>query len=200
DAAGDLPVESMVEPAQPPRETADAGASSGPFESPDYDPHDQGVPASSGEQSQGTGRVERGLVAYAFVREEREREVRLSFRDVPADDLAAVFRSAGARLISLSGGRASTGESHLSAGDNTPPEEGAAPPKRKRRRKPSRYRTGDLSLRYFYALGDVVYTVTIATTTEVMHSISAIFPAAILSERELQDRLSIVFTRPGGDE
>src|SRR5438477_12582530 len=52
--------------------------------------------------------VERQLAQYAFVREERDREVRLTFREVPALHIARAFREAGAALISITGERLAT--------------------------------------------------------------------------------------------
>jgi len=48
-------------------------------------------------------------------------------------------------------------------------------------------------MRYFYALGDTVYTISITTASEVVSSIASVFPAAMLLEREVQERLAVVF-------
>ena len=135
--------------------------------------------------------VERQLAHYAFVREEREREVRLLFRDVPADDVAAAFRAAGASLITLAGERATP----------VPPAEAPvhgqveSEPRRRRKRKGSKP-LGALSLRYFYALGETVYTITITAPSGVVASVAPIFPVAALSEHELGERMAVVFQRP----
>ena len=62
---------------------------------------------TGGREQQPDDTVERKLAQYAFVREERDREVRLLFRDLPAPEMALSFRAAGANLITLSGERAS---------------------------------------------------------------------------------------------
>jgi hypothetical protein len=49
-------------------------------------------------------------------------------------------------------------------------------------------------LRYFYALRDTVYTVNIGFPTGVAGSISAVYPGALLLERELEARLKMVFS------
>ncbi len=138
--------------------------------------------------------VERQLAHYAFVREEREREVRLLFRDVPADDVAAAFRAAGASLITLAGERATP----ASAPEVSGKEQAERPPRRRRKRAGSQP-LGALSLRYFYALGETVYTITITAPSEVVASVAPIFPVAALSERELHDRMAVVFQRPETD-
>lgn len=48
-------------------------------------------------------------------------------------------------------------------------------------------------MRYFYALGETVYTITITAPSEVVASVAPIFPVAALSERELNERLAVVF-------
>jgi len=52
--------------------------------------------------------LRRQLAQFAFVREEDDREVRLSFRDVPANEIARTFRGSGALLISITAERASS--------------------------------------------------------------------------------------------
>ncbi len=136
--------------------------------------------------------VERQLAHYAFVREEREREVRLLFRDVPADELAAAFRAAGASLISVAGERAAFPIATEVPGEVPGNEQGEHPPKRRRKRAGPKT-LGPLSMRYFYALGDTVYTVTITAPSEVVASVTPIFPVAALSERELHERMAVVF-------
>jgi len=133
--------------------------------------------------------VERQLAHYAFVREEREREVRLLFRDVPADEVAAAFRAAGASLITVAGERAAP----PIATETSDKADAEGKPPRKRKRGPQPL--GPLSMRYFYALGETVYTITITAPSEVVASVAPIFPVAALSERELHERMAVVFRR-----
>ena len=152
--------------------------------------------AAANEPSPEAEEVERQLAHYAFVREEREREVRLLFRDVPADDVAAAFRAAGASLITLRGERSAP-----ATAPEIPSEEQAEPaaPARRKRKRAGSKAPGALSMRYFYALGEIVYTVTIASSSEVIASVAPIFPAAALRERELHERMAVAFRRPGAD-
>lgn len=166
--------------------------------------------------------LRRELAQYAFLREEDEREVRLLFRDVPADEIAAAFRRAGATLISITGERAVTLPAAGAAGRQETPEpqdldeEGAAGPVAEasgtryghpahRRQAGTQAkqstRTGEPTLRYFFALGDIVYTVSIVSPAGIIESIASIYPAAQLSEHELRDRLAVIFRnrhRPTG--
>ena len=151
------------------------------------------------------------LAHFAFVREEDDREVRLTFRDVPADEIAKAFRGSGALLISMMGERAlappavsvrpESGWTDLDANG----QEAIALQSRKRRThrthtaegvtasaRPNRT-TGELTMRYFFSLGDLVYTINIASPTGIVESIAGIFPSAAQSERELQSRLAVVF-------
>jgi hypothetical protein len=157
--------------------------------------------------------LSRQLAQFAFVREEDDREVRLSFRDVPANEIARAFQASGALLISVTGERAASlpgvsvrsqpGWTDLDAAS----QEATALPGRKRRNRrgnptkaqddargsrPNRH-TGELTMRYFFSLGDLVYTINIASPTGIVDSIANIYPAAGRSERELQDRLAVVF-------
>ncbi len=150
----------------------------------------------------GEGRVERQLASFAFVREDREREVRLHFRDVPAGELAVSFRRSGALLITLSGERAgisvATSDSTLAL-DPSLSDEGSDVGKSRRRKQvqgiaSSSTPSGEVTMRYFYSLGDLVYTVSIAAATGVVQSIAGIYPNASLPERELSNRLGVVFT------
>src|SRR5437667_10529955 len=78
-------------------DTAGAGGRyrSSPFEpDDDYDEHDH---EQYGEQEP----LRRQLAQFAFVREEDGREVRLTFRDVPANEIARAFRASGALLKSI---------------------------------------------------------------------------------------------------
>ena len=148
--------------------------------------------------------VERQLASFAFVREEREREVRLHFRDVPASELAGSFRRSGASLISIMGERARV----VAAPATAPAAEGeaAAPPEdegvaggvRRRRRSQagvSSMPLGELTVRYFYSLGELVYSISITVPSGVVQSVAGIYPNAALPEQELQEHLGVVFVR-----
>ncbi|HVF99700.1 MAG TPA: hypothetical protein VND68_07665 [Chloroflexia bacterium] len=144
--------------------------------------------------------VERQLASFAFVREEREREVRLHFRDVSAGELAISFRRAGANLISIMGERARVVAAPAA-------EEAAAIPAddevqaggfRRRRRAHSEAAStppGELTMRYFYSLGEFIYTISITVPSGVVQSVAAIYPNAALPERELQEHMGVVFVR-----
>jgi hypothetical protein len=166
----------------------------------------EGIGDEGGEKAGQQESVERGLAQYVFVREEREREVRLLFRDASPADVARTFRSAGAHLITLSAERASPASSPI-ATPPTPEQEldteasedsefNEHVSKRKEGKPKSRmlgHRAGEVLLRYFYALGEIVYTVSIVSTSGVATSISGIYPLAARSERDLTERLAIVF-------
>ena len=162
--------------------------------------------------------VERSLAHYVFVREERDREVRLVFRDVPAADIARAFRAAGAALISVTGERVVTASaivppvqaagsiSQEGVAENAGVEVGAAAAEadtgtqasaQKKRRKTARpgAAQGELMLLYFYALRETVYTVSITLTTGIAESISSVYPGARLPERDIQQRMSVPFGR-----
>jgi hypothetical protein len=166
----------------------------------------EGIGAEGGEKPGQQESVERGLAQYVFVREEREREVRLLFRDASPADVARTFRSAGAHLITLSAERASPHSSPIAT--PPPPEQeldneasedsefSERASKRKEGKPKSRmlgHRAGEVLLRYFYALGEIVYTVSIVSTTGVATSIASIYPLAARSERDLTERLAVVF-------
>ena len=53
---------------------------------------------------------------------------------------------------------------------------------------------GEVLLRYFFALRETVYTVSISVPPGVSGSVAGIYPSARLLEREQQDRLGMVFT------
>ena len=158
--------------------------------------------------------LRRQLAQFAFVREEDDREVRLTFRDVPANEIARAFRGSGAVLISMTGERAasppdlsvrpSQGWTDL---DSTSQEATVLQGHKRRSRRghtatsqdetaganrPNLH-TGELTMRYFFSMGDLVYTINIASPTGVVDSIANIYPAAARSEREIRDRLAVVF-------
>lgn len=166
--------------------------------------HGQGNIPPADEPSAG---VERQLARFAFVREEREREVRLQFRDVPAGYIAGAFRAAGASLITITAERAE-GQS-LTANAEMAPVGVPAQPEGSRhnhphhaRRRPEPdagvrdQRPGELTVHYFYALGDIVYTVSITASSGVVESVAEVYPMAALAESELQATLHVVFRRP----
>ena len=148
--------------------------------------------------------VERQLAQYAFVREERDREVRLSFREASAPHIALAFREAGAALISI------TGERIVPVAAGGPPEdteqtgkdlaENGGEQRPRHTRKAGRRGTqpvppqGEVLLRYFFALRETVYTVSISLASGVSGSVAGIYPSARLLEHGLRDRLGMVFT------
>jgi hypothetical protein len=157
--------------------------------------------------------LRRQLAQFAFVREEDDREVRLTFRDVPADEIAKTFRGSGALLISMAGERASplpAMPAHPSADDTgrDVAEEVVVPRSRRRRHRgqsaqtsddplsspvrPHRH-TGELTMRYFFSLRETVYTVNITSATGIVESIASIYPSAAQSEREIQSRYAVLF-------
>lgn len=144
--------------------------------------------------------VEQRLAQYAFVREERDREVRLLFRDVPATEIAGAFMSAGASLISISGERVRKAAGKSPPGDHLPAEPGKTGVEIQEQRRPCRRRkpptpdpAGEALLRYFFSLRETVYTVSLASQTGVISSIAAVYPLATGAERELTSRLNVVF-------
>ena len=142
--------------------------------------------------------VERQLASFAFIREEREREVRLHFRDVPAGELAMSFRRSGASLISLMGERARVAPLAAEPDDVAAPVVDEPGPARSRRRRRSHSGAdatppGEVTVRYFYSLGELVYTISIAAPSGVVQSIARIYPNAAFLEQELQGRLGVVF-------
>jgi hypothetical protein len=147
------------------------------------------------------------LAGYAFLREDDDREVRLYFRDAPVGELALAFRKAGGLLLSIAGERAlvvppvapASGEPSAAAS-----AAGSQPHRRRRHRsgdsevdlehQPASSRhTGELTLRYFFALEDIVYTLIITSSAGVIESISGIYPQAALSEQEVRARTSAIF-------
>jgi hypothetical protein len=159
--------------------------------------------------------LRRQLAQFAFVREEDDREVRLSFRDVPANEIAKSFRGSGALLISVTGERAASPPamaartSPNASGEDVASEGTPVPRSRRRRRRGSQgaqtpddplipplrpHRpTGELTMRYFFSLRETVYTVNITTPTGIVESIASIYPSAAQSEREIQSRLAVLF-------
>lgn len=158
---------------------------------------------SYGSETVGGGeeQVERQLASFAFVREERDREVRLHFRDVPASELAMSFRRSGAGLISMTGERASVTPMPADGAQIPSPEDEGpgASPRRRRRSQPVMEATppGELTVRYFYSLGEMVYTISITSPSGVLQSIASIYPNAALPEREMQEHLGVVFVSNG---
>ncbi|HYO49912.1 MAG TPA: hypothetical protein VEW94_08670 [Chloroflexia bacterium] len=142
--------------------------------------------------------VERQLAQYAFIREERDREVRLLFRDVPADDVARAFRASGASLITIYGERlaltAPTSDDASTEADTAAEEDVSIPQRPRKRRAASQSApAGEVLLRYFYSLGEIVYTVGIAVPSGVVASVAGVYPVAALSEHEIRDRIAVVF-------
>jgi hypothetical protein len=171
----------------------------------DYLPWEQtGEEGVESEREETDETLGRELASFAFLREDDEREVRLHFRDVPADEVARAFRRAGALFISMTGERARAMQPPTvqppDSGDDTTAEE--VPPLSRRRRKrrsdtdsqagPARP-LGELTMRYFFTTATLVYTVIITMSTGMMQSIGGVYPSAQLSERELQTRLSTTF-------
>ena len=164
---------------------------SGSFGTPLYETDPERAEGHPGTGTYHEDEVERRLAVYAFVREERDREVRLTFRDVPPAEIALAFRAAGAILISIGGERLP-----IAGPGNAPVTIEATPSGRKRRHPhPGDPIQGEAVLRYFFALGETVYTATLGIPSGVTGSVSAIYPSAALNERELNIRLGIVFTR-----
>jgi hypothetical protein len=142
--------------------------------------------------------VERQLAQYAFIREERDREVRLLFRDVPADEVARAFRASGAALITIYGERlaiaAPTPDGEGAEPGAAPGEDGNAPHRPRKRHAASQdIPAGEALIRYFYSLGEIVYTVGIAVPSGVVESVAGVYPVAALSEHEIRDRIAVVF-------
>jgi len=143
--------------------------------------------------------LQRELALYAFVREEDEREVRLFFRDTPPNEIAASFRRAGAAFITMTGERAFTPAApgaDLSAPEHDAHHEHPEPsrPRRSRRKVRRSSRQGEATLRYFYSLGEIVYTAIVTAPSGLVRSIAPVYPAAAISERELQERLALVIS------
>lgn len=151
---------------------------------------------AAGYESTRGGEVERGLADYAFVREEREREVRLFFREMPARSVAHTFLNAGAQLITLSGEKVSNVA--VAAEPVEAEGEGRERQSSRQRKTSSTTQAGSsVTLRYFYSLRETVYTVQLVSPAGIIESIRDIYPLAALGERELQERLGVVFLGAG---
>lgn len=147
------------------------------------------------------------LAGYAFLREDDDREVRLYFRDAPVGELALAFRKAGGLLLSIAGERALVVPPPTPAAGSPAQSEAPVDSQSHRRRRhrssdseaglahePARSRhTGELTLRYFFALEDIVYTLIITSSTGVIESIAGIYPQAALSEQEVRARVAAIF-------
>jgi len=169
-----------------------------PNDAPGFGGHRQDHATADDDEQQ----IESQLARFAFVREEWGREVRLHFREAPAPQIAAAFREAGAALISIIGERVPTAGADpdmapsgkalvVSAGEHRPRRS------RKVGRRPAQTAPaeGEVLLRYFFALRETVYTVSLTSSSGIGGSVAGIYPAAHLLERELQTRLAMVFTR-----
>ena len=139
--------------------------------------------------------VERRLAHYAFVREERDREVRLLFRNVSALEVALAFKAAGAAFISIAGESVRSSpapDNHT--GDSTPLSERTEPDEATDKSGANKDRgRKEVKLRYFYGVEDTTYTVSIAANSGTVPSIMSAFRAARLVESELNERLGVVF-------
>jgi hypothetical protein len=169
-----------------------------PNDAPGFGEHGHDHAAAEDEEQ----RVERQLAQYAFVREERGREVRLQFREAPAPQIAAAFREAGAALISITGERVPpTGADSDTVPLDKALEASTGQHRPRHSRKGSQRSAqaapaqGEVLLRYFFALRETVYTVSLTSPSGTGRSVAGIYPAAHLLERELQTRLAMVFTR-----
>jgi hypothetical protein len=147
------------------------------------------------------------LAGYAFLREDDDREVRLYFRDAPVGELALAFRKAGGLLLSIAGERALVVPPPAATSGEPAQADAPVDSQSHRRRRhrsgdseadlahePARSRhTGELTLRYFFALEDIVYTLIITSSAGVIESIAGIYPQAALSEQEVRARTSAIF-------
>ena len=147
------------------------------------------------------------LAGYAFLREDDDREVRLYFRDAPVGELALAFRKAGGLLLSIAGERALVVPPPAPTSGEPAQADASIDSQSHRRRRhrssdseadlahePARSRhTGELTLRYFFALEDIVYTLIITSSAGVIESIAGIYPQAALSEQEVRARTAAIF-------
>src|SRR5215210_3035219 len=120
-------------------------------------------PGRAQPAGEGRDRVERQLAQYGFTREERDHEVRLLVRDTAADELAISFRAAGATFITLTGERALDPYAATAAPPHSLEEDRGHQHIHRHRRGAAALPSGELTMRYFYALGDTVYTISITT-------------------------------------
>ncbi|MDQ6695280.1 MAG: hypothetical protein M3014_12820 [Chloroflexota bacterium] len=155
-----------------------------------------GVHFREDRQGQGPPGVEDELTQHAQMREEREGEIRLYFRNVPADRVANYFRSLGAQLITLMAERSPESDTPAEAETSEAEPNMAVGTRRKRKpapHDPGGARTsGELTMRYFFALGELLYTVDLVVPSGVVESISAIYPSAGRLEREAAERMAAV--------
>ncbi len=154
------------------------------------------MPSDEDAQTNEPEDVEGEIADYAQVREEREGEVRLYFRDVPANEVARYFWSSGAIFITLMAER-STGDAFTTDQDANRPgpaggQEAESIPRRRRSAQHTGPGQGELRMRYFFAMGDLVYTVVLAVPSGVVHTISRIYPSAARLEREVAQRMAVV--------
>ena len=153
----------------------------------DKDLHREHAGVSGPGPHAGDEHVERRLARFAFVREERDREVRLLFRDVFPMEVAAAFRAAGARLISIAGERPLASEPTQ---DEVPPGEDTAHVMGEQGASATQSgQPREWTLRYFFSLGETVYTVTIVLPGDVPWSVAGVYPAARAIEDEIAERL-----------
>ena len=116
------------------------------------------------------------------------------FRDAPPNEVAASFRRAGAAFITMTGERAFS-PAAPAPDDHDIGDSKAEPRSRRARRKLRRSRRqGEATLRYFYALGEIVYTAIVSAPGGIVRSIAPVYPAAAITERELQERLALVIS------
>ncbi len=158
---------------------------------------------AGGGKGEGSGEegVERRLAHFAFVREERDREVRLSFRDVPPHEIAAAFRAVGAKLISIAGERTSPAVGKKP--DAQPLDDDAqlsdeaqqadALDKNAAQTTQASEQPGDGTITYFFDVDETIYTVSITVPSKIVGSVVGIYPSAHLGENELQKRLGMTF-------
>ena len=138
--------------------------------------------------------LQRDLALYAFVREEDEREVRMYFRDAPPSEIAASFRRAGAAFITMTGERAFSPVAPAPEYQHADAPKPASRSPRARRKDRRSRRQGEATLRYFYALGEIVYTAIVSAPAGIVRSIAPVYPAAAITERELHERLGLVIS------
>lgn len=159
------------------------------------------VGGGKGENNGDEG-VERRLAHFAFVREDRDREVRLLFRDVPPSEIAAAFKATGATLISIAGERIlpAVGKEAgpqpptdtIQPGNET--QQARAADKNSVGTAQTGKQPGNITIRYFFDMGEVVYTVIIDVPSGVVGSVAGVYPSARLAEDEIHKRLGAMFS------